>query len=167
MTEPKTPVERAAQGTLEESEDRYRDLVGTHDLSGRILSINRAGRESVGVDEQTLLKGSLRDFLAPEFRGLFDGYLATLRKEGRASAARQLHLVTTISVSSDRTTCQSVGALGRLPTGTASPSWGGRRALRTHCAEGRRDGSGQICPAPGLRITASVRTYSSASRRNR
>jgi PAS domain S-box-containing protein len=85
-------AERAAQKALEESEDRYRDLVehihdlvGTHDLNGRILSINRAGREAVGVDEETLLKGNLRDFLAPEVRGRFQDYLAAIRRDGRTT----------------------------------------------------------------------------------
>lgn len=94
VTEPKAPAELAAQTqrALEESEDRYRDLVehihdlvGTHDLSGRILSINRAGREAAGIDEETLLKGNLRDFLAPEMRDRFQDYLAAIRRVGRAT----------------------------------------------------------------------------------
>jgi PAS domain S-box-containing protein len=77
--------------SLRESEDRYRDLVEhsqdlicTHDLEGRILSINRWAAMSLGYDREELSQLSIRDLIAPEHRHEFDAYLEEVIRNGRA-----------------------------------------------------------------------------------
>jgi PAS domain S-box-containing protein len=82
-----------AEEELRDSEERYRDLVEnsrelicTHDLSGLILSANRAAAEVLGYPAKDYSgKKSLREILAPEVRDQFDDYLARLTKDGFAS----------------------------------------------------------------------------------
>src|ERR1043165_763979 len=82
---------RLAEEALRESEERYRDLVEhshdlmcTHDMEGRILSVNRTAARALGYAPEELLGRDLRDALAPEFRDRFDEYIAEIRKEGIA-----------------------------------------------------------------------------------
>jgi PAS domain S-box-containing protein len=84
---------RRAERALRDSEDRYRDLVEnieelicTHDLEGRILSVNRAVLEKLGVERAADVVGrSLGEFLTPPARPGFPDYLARIAREGRAS----------------------------------------------------------------------------------
>jgi PAS domain S-box-containing protein len=80
-----------AEAALRESEDRYRDLVEhsqdlicTHDLEGRLLSVNPAPARILGYEVSELLRIPLRDLLAPEFRDRFEEYLARIRKDAVA-----------------------------------------------------------------------------------
>jgi two-component system, cell cycle sensor histidine kinase and response regulator CckA len=82
---------RRVEEALRESEDRYRDLVEhshdlicTHDLEGRILSVNRTAAEALGYDREALLGRNIRDALPPEHRHEFDDYIAEIQKEGIA-----------------------------------------------------------------------------------
>lgn len=75
---------------LRESERRYRELVEyslglicTHDLAGTILSINPAAATSLGYRPEDGIGRNLREFLAPDKRDLFDGYLQRIRAAGR------------------------------------------------------------------------------------
>jgi PAS domain S-box-containing protein len=87
ITERKRMIE-----ALRENEDRYRDLVehshalmSTHDLEGRLLSVNLEAARILGYSTEELLKIEMQDLLPPEFRGQFQDYLAKIRSEGAAS----------------------------------------------------------------------------------
>ena len=74
---------------LEESEDRYRDLVEhcqdlvcTHDLEGKLLSVNPAAARMLGYEVAELLKMQLRELIAPEFREQFEAYLGRIKTTG-------------------------------------------------------------------------------------
>jgi PAS domain S-box-containing protein len=74
------------EGALGESEDRYRDLVEhsedlvcTHDLEGKLLSVNPAPARLLGYEVDEFLKIPMRELIAPEYRGLFDEYLVRIR----------------------------------------------------------------------------------------
>ena len=80
---------KRAELALRESEDRYRDLVEhsadlvcTHDLKGRLLSVNPAPARSLGYEIHELLDMSMRELVAPEFREQFDAYLERISAEG-------------------------------------------------------------------------------------
>lgn len=82
---------RRVEAALRESEDRYRDLVEssqdllcTHDLQGRLLSVNPAPARILGYSVEELLRLYLPELIAPEFRGQFGDYVAKIRKDGAA-----------------------------------------------------------------------------------
>lgn len=88
-----------AEAELRLSEDRYRDLVQhsqdlicTHGLDGRILSVNPAPAKALGYQPEEMLNMNLRDVLAPKVRHEFDEYMAAIRKD---RSARGLMLVQT------------------------------------------------------------------------
>jgi PAS domain S-box-containing protein len=81
-----TAAWQKARDAFEESERRYRDLVEhslglicTHDLSGRLLSINPAAARSLGYEPEFGVGRNLVEFLAPGTRHLFDAYLRRIR----------------------------------------------------------------------------------------
>ena len=74
---------------LRESESRYRDLVehsedliGTHDLEGRILSINPAPCRRLGYAVEEVLQKQMQDLLAPRFRHLFPAFVRRVLENG-------------------------------------------------------------------------------------
>jgi PAS domain S-box-containing protein len=82
---------KRSEQALRESEDRYRDLVEhsedlvcTHDLQGKLLSVNPAPARILGYEVAELLGTPMRDLLAPDFREQFDAYLETIKTEGAA-----------------------------------------------------------------------------------
>src|SRR5690242_4153555 len=82
---------RKAETALRNSEDRYRDLVDnshelicTHDLEGRVLSVNPWAARMLGYPQYALLGMNIRDGLLPEYRDQFDEYLRTVKTEGSA-----------------------------------------------------------------------------------
>jgi PAS domain S-box-containing protein len=88
---------RRAEEALRESEDLYRDLVEhshnlmcTHDLEGRILSVNQGAARLLGYDHGELRTKNIRDILVPEVRDEFDAYLARIRRDGVASGFMQV-----------------------------------------------------------------------------
>ena len=84
-------VRRGAEDKLRESEDRFRDLVEhsqdlicTHDLEGRILSVNPWAAKVLGYAPDELLQMNYRDLLAPKVRQEFGAYVDEIRKHGAA-----------------------------------------------------------------------------------
>ena len=80
---------RRAEAALRESEDRYRDLVEhseelvcTHDLEGRLLSVNPTPARQLGYEVAELLKMPMRELIAPECREQFEGYLKRIQTAG-------------------------------------------------------------------------------------
>ena len=85
-----TAAWQQAKDAFEESERRYRNLVEhslglicTHDLDGRLLSINPAAARSLGYEPEHGVGSNLAEFLAPETRHLFDSYLQRIRERGQ------------------------------------------------------------------------------------
>jgi len=77
------------EAVLRESEDRYRDLVEhstdlicTHTLDGRLLSVNELPVKLLGYTREEMLNKPMRDFLLPEARTQFDEALLTIQREG-------------------------------------------------------------------------------------
>jgi PAS domain S-box-containing protein len=82
---------KLAEKALVESEDRYRDLVDnshelmcTHDLDGRIISVNPWAARVLGYKQETLIGLHIRDGLMPEYRYQFDDYLREIQEKGFA-----------------------------------------------------------------------------------
>ena len=83
---------RRAERAARESEDRYRHLVEhsqglicTHDLDGRLLSVNPAAARATGYTPEEMVGRNLSEFLVPAVLPLFDGYLEQIRREPTAS----------------------------------------------------------------------------------
>ena len=92
---------KISEQALLESEDRYRDLVEnsldiicTHDMNGKILSVNKRGAQLLDYAQDDLLQKNLRDILVPEIRKEFDVYLSEIKQHG---SARGTMLVETAS----------------------------------------------------------------------
>src|SRR5579862_2765735 len=88
VTRDKSERQRA-ETELRESEDRYRDLVEhseelvcTHDLKGRLLSVNPAPARRLGYEVAELLEVPMRQLVAPEGRDGFDEYLKRIESVG-------------------------------------------------------------------------------------
>jgi PAS domain S-box-containing protein len=86
-----------AQRALRESEERYRDLVEnsqdlicTHDLHGRILSLNEIPAKVLGYDRKQLIGRCIQEILAPETRDKFDEYIRQIEADGRAEGLMML-----------------------------------------------------------------------------
>ena len=89
---PARPTPGLSKGALKVRRPKVTDLfeneavfLCTHDLAGKILSINDASCRALGYPKAELVGASIRDVLAPEYRNQFDGYLGRLRGSGAAS----------------------------------------------------------------------------------
>ena len=87
----------AALKTLRESEDRYRDLVEnsqdliyTHDLEGKLLSVNEAAVRFTGYPLKDLLGMNMADLLVPEVRHLFKGNMTEIQATGWARGTMRI-----------------------------------------------------------------------------
>jgi PAS domain S-box-containing protein len=92
---------RKAETALRISEDRYRDLVDnshelicTHDLEGRVLSVNPWAARVLGYPQYALVGMNIRDGLLPEHREKFDEYLRTVVTEGSARGVMKVRTAT-------------------------------------------------------------------------
>ena len=83
---------KQAEEALRASEEQYRDLVEhsqdlicTHDLEGRILSVNLTATRALGYAVEELIHRNLMDLMPPGSDEGFYAYLATIREQGVAS----------------------------------------------------------------------------------
>jgi len=90
-------VQRVAETQIRESESRYRHLIEgslgmvcTHDLEGKILSINEYGAHGIGRTVDEVLGHSLMEYVYPERRHLVAPYFNNLLTTGEAQGL--LHL---------------------------------------------------------------------------
>ncbi len=89
-----TTDQRRAEAALRESEDRYRDLVEhshdllcTHDLEGRLLSVNESPARILGYSKEELIHRPMKDFLLKEGHASFDEYLRNIQTTKVAKGA--------------------------------------------------------------------------------
>ena len=92
---------KQAETALRISEDRYRDLVDnshelicTHDLEGKVLSVNPWAARVLGYSQESLIGMNIRDGLLPEYRKQFDKYLNTMKTEGSARGVMKVRTAT-------------------------------------------------------------------------
>jgi PAS domain S-box-containing protein len=85
------------EAELRESEYRYRDLVEsshdlvcTHDLGGRLLSVNEAAVRLTGYPREALLRMNMADLLTSGSRDLFAAYLREIQDQGVASGVMRI-----------------------------------------------------------------------------
>src|SRR5579864_2540153 len=64
--------------------ERSQDLLCIHDLEGRFLSVDPAAARLLGYSIEEMLRTPMRDFVVPEFRPAFDGYLEQVERDGQA-----------------------------------------------------------------------------------
>ncbi len=90
-------VQRVAETQIRESEARYRQLIEgslgmvcTHDLDGKILSINEHGAQGIGRGVDEVVGHSLDEFIFPEGRHRIKPYFDDLLTGGEAQGL--LHL---------------------------------------------------------------------------
>jgi PAS domain S-box-containing protein len=90
---------KRAEKALLESEKRNRDLVDkslglicTHDLKGRLLSVNPAGAHALGYEPAEIIGNSLSDFMVPEAKKGFLSYLAQVSETGESRGL--MHVLT-------------------------------------------------------------------------
>ncbi|MEW6261897.1 MAG: PAS domain S-box protein [Thermodesulfobacteriota bacterium] len=83
---------KEAEEALKRSEERYRelfnnisDLILTHDLRGRLLTVNRAAAQALGLPAEDLAGRKLIEFLPEDQREFFwNVYLDRLQNQGQA-----------------------------------------------------------------------------------
>jgi PAS domain S-box-containing protein len=96
------------------------DLICTHDLEGRLLSVSRAPARVLGYEVEELLRIPMREVIAPEFRQQFDEYLLRVRRDGMAKG-----FMTVLTRTGERriweyhNTLQSQGPEGAIVRGIA------------------------------------------------
>ncbi|SNS90243.1 PAS domain S-box-containing protein [Granulicella rosea] len=84
-------TQRGAEATLRESEARYRQLVegslgmvGTHDLNGKMISINTTGAQSLGFTVEEIVGRNLADLMPRERKRDVQPYLEEVVANGES-----------------------------------------------------------------------------------
>ncbi len=83
---------KKAEQAIQESEKRYRelfnsisDIIYTHDLQGRFISVNRATAETIGYGMDELVGMPIGDLMKPKFReSFYSQYLTEVKREGHS-----------------------------------------------------------------------------------
>lgn len=90
-------VRKQAEAALALSEHRYRSLVEdsnalicTHDLEGKLLSINSASARSVGLSVEQCIGRNIRDFMVPEAKDKFDLFLSSIQERKSLNGKMEL-----------------------------------------------------------------------------
>ncbi|HKG23253.1 MAG TPA: response regulator, partial [Blastocatellia bacterium] len=90
---------RRAEHALRDSEKRYRDLVEnslglicTHELDGRLITVNPAAARTLGYEPEELIGRNLKELIAPGSRRFFHHYLEGIARN--ASDSGLMHVVT-------------------------------------------------------------------------
>ncbi len=83
--------------SLIESEKRYREMienlnemVGIHDIDGRILSANKATTKSLGYSEKELLKMKIKEILHPKYKDQYETYINNIKEKGETKGLMSL-----------------------------------------------------------------------------
>ncbi|TAH52260.1 MAG: response regulator [Chloroflexota bacterium] len=86
-----------AEQKLRDSERRYRSLVDnsqgliwTHDLDGKILSINPAAAHLLGYEPREVVGHNLSEFMPTEFHATLEDYLARVQEQENDSGSLQV-----------------------------------------------------------------------------
>ncbi len=83
-------VPLAVEDLFRDLVEHSQDLICTHDLTGRLLSVNPLPARLLGYTVEELLSMSMKALIAPEFREQFDDYLARIQKNGEDSGTLML-----------------------------------------------------------------------------
>jgi PAS domain S-box-containing protein/putative nucleotidyltransferase with HDIG domain len=90
-----------SQSELIEREELYRilaensqTLVCTHDLQGSILSVNDVGVQLTGYSRDQIMKMTLNDLVAPDWRKFLPRYLSRITRLGKARGLMQIQTST-------------------------------------------------------------------------
>lgn len=75
---------RGSEDLLRDLVEHSSDLICTHSLEGRLLSVNELPVKLLGYSKEELLNKPMREFLLPEARAQFDDYLLKIKRDGFA-----------------------------------------------------------------------------------
>jgi PAS domain S-box-containing protein len=85
-------LEREKETLLQDSEKRFRaffenseGFMCTHDLDGKLTSVNTSGAAKLGYFPEDLIGRNLAEIIHPKFRDNFIGYIQTLKLDGKAT----------------------------------------------------------------------------------
>ena len=91
--------QREAETALRTSEDRYRQLVEgslglifTHDLQGKLLSVNSHASTILGYAAEELIGTELRTYIDPEHLAEYDAYIAALKQDSQQDHEGRFYL---------------------------------------------------------------------------
>ena len=70
--------------------DNSHELICTHDLEGRVISVNPWASRVLGYPPEVLIGMNIRDGLLPEYRSQFDEYIHKVKTEGSAKGVMKI-----------------------------------------------------------------------------